>query len=197
MNVSREEAIRMARELAEDYELIIITGYDNKTDNYIYTKVQFKILDEPVTAQLITASREPLKLYPFWHVQLYFDKMYYTADGIEVGIRADTGEVLYCKATGISGSPLGGDSTATPSSVTSTEPPPEADSTLPQTEPSDNSPTISPVESPPSQQPTSLSDQQPGFLGSTLPMEYGYVIMAAVAVAIAATTGYFFYKRRK
>lgn len=41
------------------------------------------------------------------------------------------------------------------------------------------------------------SDQQRGFLGSALPMEYGYAIFGAVAAAITATTGYYFYKRRK
>jgi hypothetical protein len=40
-------------------------------------------------------------------------------------------------------------------------------------------------------------NQQHGFLGSNLPMEYGYAIVAAIVVAIASITSYLHYKRRK
>jgi len=49
----------------------------------------------------------------------------------------------------------------------------------------------------PTEPSTELSpDQQPGFLGSSLPMEYGYGIVAAVGVAVVAVTGYLFFKRK-
>ena len=38
---------------------------------------------------------------------------------------------------------------------------------------------------------------QTGFLGSTLPMEYGFAVIGAVAVTVIAMTGYLRYKRRK
>jgi hypothetical protein len=40
------------------------------------------------------------------------------------------------------------------------------------------------------------SDHQTGFLGTALPMAYGYVIISAV-VAVIVTSGYYIYKRRK
>jgi DMSO/TMAO reductase YedYZ molybdopterin-dependent catalytic subunit len=44
---------------------------------------------------------------------------------------------------------------------------------------------------------TNPSVQQQGFLGSSLPTEYGYAIVAVTVVAIAATTGYLYLKRKK
>jgi hypothetical protein len=42
------------------------------------------------------------------------------------------------------------------------------------------------------------SSQQPaGFLGSSLPMEYGYAIVSVILVTIAVATNYLYYKRRK
>jgi hypothetical protein len=40
-------------------------------------------------------------------------------------------------------------------------------------------------------------NKQPGFLGSSLPMEYGYAIAAAIVVATASITIYLYHKRRK
>jgi len=37
-------------------------------------------------------------VYPFWRIELYFDKYYYSAYGIQVGIWADTGEIESCKS---------------------------------------------------------------------------------------------------
>jgi hypothetical protein len=121
INVSKEEAIRIAREHAENYTLKIWTGN--------WTVMNFTIVDEPLKAEFSMERREPLTLYPFWHIQLYFDKAYGTSNGIEVGIWADTGEVLFCQATGIAGGPPTGDST-TPTTV-----PPEEPPTEPSTEP--------------------------------------------------------------
>jgi len=86
VNVSREEAINFARNAAEDYTLQIYLD-DGLTD------VEFNLVDEPVTAELFMYPKETLTVYPFWRVELYFDKYYYSAYGIQVGIWADTGEV--------------------------------------------------------------------------------------------------------
>jgi parallel beta-helix repeat protein len=69
----------------------------------------------------------------------------------------------------------------------------------------DNYPLMSPVvipEFPDEENPTvppngTSPSHQPGFLGSSLPVEYGYAIVAAIVVAIVTVTGYLYYKRRK
>jgi hypothetical protein len=114
-------------EHAENYTLKIWTGN--------WTVMNFTIVDEPLKAELSTvasARREPLTLYPFWHVQLYFDKAYGTANGIEVGIWADTGQVVFCQATGFAGGPPVEENPTTPP----TELPPDENPTVPPTEPS-------------------------------------------------------------
>lgn len=57
----------------------------------------------------------------------------------------------------------------------------------------ENQSATQPVIQPSNNQPV----QQQGFLGSSLPMEYGYLLVSAIVVAIAVTAGYLFYKRRK
>lgn len=42
-----------------------------------------------------------------------------------------------------------------------------------------------------------IKTQKPGFLGSNLPTEQGYAIIAVIAVAVAATAGYLYLKRKK
>jgi hypothetical protein len=91
VNVSREEAINLARNAAEDYTLRIYLE-DGLTD------VEFKLVDEPVRVGLSMYPRETLTVYPFWRIELYFDKHYYSAYGIQVGIWADTGEIESCES---------------------------------------------------------------------------------------------------
>lgn len=91
VNVSREEAINLARNAAEDYTLRIYLE-DGLTD------VEFNLGDEPVKAGLSMYPRETLTVYPFWRIELYFDKHYYSAYGIQVGIWADTGEIESCES---------------------------------------------------------------------------------------------------
>jgi hypothetical protein len=123
VNVSREEAISLARKAAEDYKLQIYLE-DGLTD------VEFKLADEPVRAGLSMYPRETLTVYPFWRIELYFDKHYYSAYGIQVGIWADTGEIKSCES--LSG--LGG---AIPEQE-QTEPPTEQDQTAASTEQNDD-----------------------------------------------------------
>ena len=91
VNISKEEAINLARNAAEDYTLQIYLD-DGLTD------VEFNLVDEPVTAELFMYPKETLTVYPFWRVELYFDKYYYSAYGIQVGIWADTGEIVSCES---------------------------------------------------------------------------------------------------
>ena len=99
VNVSREEAINLARNAAEDYTLRIYLE-DGLTD------VEFNLVDEPVRAELFMYPKETLTVYPFWRIELYFDKYYYSAYGIQVGIWADTGEIESCKSLSGLGGPI-------------------------------------------------------------------------------------------
>jgi hypothetical protein len=99
VKVSREEAINLARNAAEDYTLQIYLE-DGLTD------VEFNLADEPVTAELLMYPRETLTVYPFWRIELYFDKLYYSAYGIGVGIWADTKQIKYCESLSFVGGPI-------------------------------------------------------------------------------------------
>jgi hypothetical protein len=99
VNVSREEAINLARNAAEDYTLRIYLE-DGLTD------VEFNLADEPVRAELFMYPRETLTVYPFWRIDLYFDKYYYSAYGVQVGIWADTGEIESCESLSGLGGPI-------------------------------------------------------------------------------------------
>jgi len=47
---------------------------------------------------LFMYPKETLTVYPFWRIELYFDKYYYSAYGVQVGIWADTKQIEYCKS---------------------------------------------------------------------------------------------------
>ncbi|MBE0511417.1 hypothetical protein IBX38_00020 [Candidatus Bathyarchaeota archaeon] len=107
VNVSEEEAIRTAREHAQNYTLKI---WQNE-----WIEVEFNIVDEPVEVEFSTQPREPDTLYPLWDIQLYFDTLYYGWNGIKVRMWADTGEVVSVTATGgLAGPPDGGTPTVPP-----------------------------------------------------------------------------------
>jgi len=90
VNVSREEAVQIARNAAEDFEW-----------NASGVQVSdFEILTEPVSALFFPHPRtEPLTLVPYWYITLHLDRIY--PDGVNsitVGIWADTGEVANIQA---------------------------------------------------------------------------------------------------
>ncbi len=96
VNVSKEEAIQIARNAAEDF------GW-----NASGVQVSdFEILNEPVSALFFPHPRtDPLTLIPYWYVTLYLDRMYTGGvNSIAVGIYADTGEVASIQA--LSGQPV-------------------------------------------------------------------------------------------
>ncbi|MGB9853890.1 MAG: hypothetical protein ACPLRY_03665 [Candidatus Bathyarchaeales archaeon] len=112
VNISEEEAIRIARKRAKDYMVNVWPGPD----------VELDLVEEPLITRLTgSRGREPLTLYPFWFVELYFNKVYNNSYAIQVGIWADTGEIEYCHATGFMGGPPVEESPTTPP----TEPPPD------------------------------------------------------------------------
>jgi hypothetical protein len=89
VNVSKEEAIKIARERAKNLTWWAHMG------NYSVEVSNFTIVDDFTEAGLLTAPREPLVLYPYWAVTLYFDKFYPgNVYGVTYDIWADTGEVF-------------------------------------------------------------------------------------------------------
>ncbi len=85
INVSKEQAIEIARNYAENYTWI---AEGEQISDFI-------ILQEPVSAEFAPHPRnEPLELVPYWYVKLHLDKTYPGAvNVIAVGLWADTGEV--------------------------------------------------------------------------------------------------------
>jgi hypothetical protein len=60
------------------------------------------------------------------------------------------------------------------------------------------SPTLSPSPTmEPSLEPTSTPQEQSGFLGTSLPIEYGYAIVAVLAIAVVAGLSLVYFKKRK
>ncbi|MEM2703308.1 MAG: hypothetical protein QXR45_09120 [Candidatus Bathyarchaeia archaeon] len=119
VNVSRDEAVRMARERAETFSWKV--GLEPNA-----TEVRAsKILDEPVKASLSLRMREPLTLYPHWQIALYFDRTYPGfVIGVEVGIWADTGEIHYINPISTGGG-LPPQDSSTPSPEPEPEPSPK------------------------------------------------------------------------
>ncbi len=85
VNVSREEAITIAREAAQ----IFTWEYEDETIG------NFTILEVPVDAEFHPHPREDfLNLIPYWYVTLYLDDIYPgEVDRIAVGLWGDTGEI--------------------------------------------------------------------------------------------------------
>jgi DNA-binding transcriptional ArsR family regulator len=89
VNVSKEDAISIARDFAKNYSW---TANGVEVNN-------FNIVEEPVLAELWPHTREkPLILIPYWYVTLYLDRVYPDrVDRLAVGLWADTGEVSSCQ----------------------------------------------------------------------------------------------------
>jgi hypothetical protein len=95
VNVSKEEAIRMTKELAKDYTTLNVS-----TGNGDYTEMTLNLTDEHMTVELQIGDREPFTFYPLWYVRLYAEKSIGGTDGFQAGIWADTGEIAYSQLTG-------------------------------------------------------------------------------------------------
>jgi len=96
MKLSRDDAIRIARQHAQSYSW--------KVGNTTVSK--FTILDSPVNAENSMQPRGDNMLYPWWNIQLYLDKTYPGMIGsIQVGLWADTGEITNIEAISTGGPP--------------------------------------------------------------------------------------------
>jgi hypothetical protein len=89
LNVSREEAISIAREQAK------YLPWKAGTGNETVEVMNYTVVDEPLGAALYTRCKEPLVLYPYWSVTLYLDKVYPgNVIGFTFQVWADTGEII-------------------------------------------------------------------------------------------------------
>jgi hypothetical protein len=90
VNVSREQAIQIARDAAKNFEWNI---------NGV-TVSNFNVLAEPVSAVFFPHPKtESLTLFPYWYITLYLDREYAGGvNSITVGVWADTGEVANIQA---------------------------------------------------------------------------------------------------
>lgn len=98
LNLSEEEAVRIAIDRTKNFSWNVIMGSDNPP----VTVTEFNVVGVSETKLNIgnyaskkdARSGEPLTLYPGWRVKLYFDKLYLgNVYGVDVGIWADTGEI--------------------------------------------------------------------------------------------------------
>jgi hypothetical protein len=96
VKVSKEDAIRIARETARNYSYEVGN----------VTVSNFTILDSPVSAELSMQPRENNTLYPWWNIFLYLDKLYPgNVNSIQVTFWGDTGEVTHISPISHMGAP--------------------------------------------------------------------------------------------
>jgi len=89
VNVSREEAIRIAREEAKKYSKVTLWGIG---------AFPFKVAEEPWIVYLYVGTGN-FTSYPYWYVWFVADPEVYSVTGVEVRIRADTGEISCSRIT--------------------------------------------------------------------------------------------------
>jgi hypothetical protein len=90
--ISQEEALSMAWTTAQKYTL----KFGSENGSVIEVKPDLSNVTAKVLFSMTT--RNSTALYPLWQVYYYFNKNYYGAYGIQIGIWGDTKEVFYCKS---------------------------------------------------------------------------------------------------
>src|SRR3972149_1249403 len=93
VNISREEAVRIAWEEAKTFTAIEIwlgNGYET---------FPFRVKEEPLIVRLQVGTAN-FTSYPYWYVWFVADPEVYSTTGVEVYMRADTGEISYSQTTG-------------------------------------------------------------------------------------------------
>ncbi|MGB9959718.1 MAG: hypothetical protein ACPLKQ_04270 [Candidatus Bathyarchaeales archaeon] len=118
LKVSREEAIRIAREATQKYSWRVGPAGEVMITN-------FTILDSRVSAELSWEVRENNTLYPWWNIFLYLDRVYPgNVYCIQVTLWGDTGEVDHIQAIGHLGIPPTEPTPTPPTQPTPTPPTP-------------------------------------------------------------------------
>jgi len=112
--ITEEEAKQMALDAAKNYEIRLMR--DDNTSFVVYPdwsnpRIEIGLLMIPgqnfnTELNILMGSgdsgttREPLGLYPFWQVIVYFTEPVGNIDGVEVGIWGDTKEIRYVDVYG-------------------------------------------------------------------------------------------------
>ena len=89
VNISREEAISIAREEAKTYNSVTLWGIGT---------FRFRVKEEPSTVRLQVGTKN-FTMYPYWEVWFAADPEVYSVTGVKVIMRADTGEITYSSTT--------------------------------------------------------------------------------------------------
>jgi hypothetical protein len=175
--ISSEEAVQIAFGAAKNFEFHLV--YDEQVGP-VSVKPELTYENHIVTFGMAWGRsyngsnpsiipRDALTLYPQWQVLFLLNQSYGGNDGVQVGVWGDTQEIVSCTGYGSLGV------MPTPSSS------PEA-----QPESSPSSELTSPSSSPTQQPSASSPNQQTGFLGTNIPAEYSYVIVAIAVIAVVA-----------
>jgi hypothetical protein len=185
INVNSDEAVSIAREVLKDIPPL----YMRKGNETV--KVQPRLGNYTPKVKLITAVREPLTLYPLWHVTLYFDQFYGMYYGVAAEIWADTGEIRTTYPLGFMGAPSQSSNATSPETEIPTWPPQWPPNQPPTETPQEESQNSQPEENPPNQS----TDTQPDQNTNT---NITPIIAAAITTAtiIAAVTTTAIYKRK-
>jgi hypothetical protein len=184
VKISRETAVNIAMERARN-----ISWKVNVSDTSVVEVANVTILEDRTSAGLLSMSREPLVLYPYWEVSLTFDKIYPgSVYGVAYNIWADTGEVFYGHLV-MAGGSIPNDDNPTTSSNPTISPSPQH-SALPQSSPSQETheseePTV------PLQQPDVSKQEKPE---NTFPL---LATIAVTGIAVVASTAILFKRKKK
>jgi hypothetical protein len=91
--ISHDQAISIAqKEVFQNNKLNITSNEGSK-------EVVLELPSQPQSVMLRTACREPFTYYPVWQIQFYAEKPLQGTNGYQVGIWADTGEIIYSHLT--------------------------------------------------------------------------------------------------
>jgi hypothetical protein len=178
LSVTREEAINQAWQLANNSDLTTVKmGFIN---------VKVNLLSDPDSVILYAADRGDLTAFPIWSIHFMANASFYPIDGVQVELWADNGQVASIQTTGREETTQTR-TTTQPAEITSIEP-----STPPPSFPiASNLEDQSNLGSS-----TSVTQKlQPGFLGTSLPLEYGYAIVAVLVIIVVAGLSLAYSKR--
>jgi hypothetical protein len=89
VNISRDEAVRIALTEAKTYSSVNLWGIGT---------FRFRVKEEPFIVQLQVGTAN-FTMYPYWDIWFPADPEVYSITGVKVYIRADTGEITYSSTT--------------------------------------------------------------------------------------------------
>ena len=89
VNISREDAISIAREEAKTYNSVTLWRIGT---------FRFRVKEEPSTVRLQVGTGN-FTSYPYWDVWFAADPEVHSVTGVKVYVRADTGEITYSSTT--------------------------------------------------------------------------------------------------